>query len=78
MKHGIRPTESISLPADGNRVIDLKTEHIGPDEVLVAGKIEFDHIMSGTEISSAVDEIGQAVRASVPLSMRIPDVYRST
>ena len=60
------------------RVIDLKTQHIGPEELLVAGKIEFDHEMSTREISLAIDEIETAVRAAVPLDMRIyiePDIY---
>ncbi len=61
-----------------NRVIDLKTQHIGPEELLVAGKIEFDPDMSSPEISTAIDEIEASVRDEVPLSMRIyiePDLY---
>ena len=26
-----------------NRCIHLRTEHLGPDEIVVAAKIEFDH-----------------------------------
>ena len=60
------------------RVIDLKTQHIGPEELLIAGKIEFDHDLSTRQISEAIDEIEASVRAAVPLEMRIyiePDIY---
>lgn len=61
-----------------NRVIDLKTQHIGPEELLVAAKIEFDPNMSSPEISAAINEIETSARGAVPLSMRIyvePAVY---
>ena len=61
-----------------DRVIDVKTQHIGPEELLVAAKIEFDPEMSSPEISAAIDEIETSVRGAVPLSMRIyiePAVY---
>jgi len=61
-----------------SRVIDLKTQHIGPDELLVAAKIEFDRGLSNVEISDAVDTVETAVRASVPLTMQIylePDLF---
>lgn len=60
------------------RVIDLKTQHIGPEELLVAAKIEFDHHLSSPEISSAIDGIETSLREAVPLEMRIyiePDIF---
>lgn len=61
-----------------NRVIDLKTQHIGPDELLIAGKIEFDHSLTTPDLSDAIDEVETQLREAVALSMRIylePDVY---
>lgn len=61
-----------------NRVIDLKTQHIGPEELLVAAKIEFDRSLGSSQISDAVDEVESALRAAVPLEMQIylePDLY---
>lgn len=62
------------------RVIDLKTQHIGPEELLVAGKLQFDPALTSPEVSDAIDEIETALRAAIPLSMRIyiePDTYDS-
>lgn len=62
------------------RVIDLKTQHIGPDELLVAGKVEFDRRLDNPQISDAIDEVETALRHAVPLAMQIylePDLYDS-
>jgi cation diffusion facilitator family transporter len=71
-------TTAVAGVATVTKVIDLKTQHIGPDELLVAGKIEFDRRLSNAEISDAVDTVETAVRASVPLTMQIylePDLF---
>jgi cation diffusion facilitator family transporter len=60
------------------RIIDLKTQHIGPDELLVAGKIEFDRTLSNPDLSEAIDEVEAAIRRAVPLTMQVylePDLY---
>lgn len=60
------------------RVIDLKTQHIGPEEILVAGKIEFDKRLSNAGISDAIDDVETEIRAAVPLAIQIylePDLY---
>ena len=61
-----------------NRVIDLKTQHIGPEELLVAGKVEFDHSLSNPQLSDAIDEVEKALRNAVPMTSQIylePDLY---
>ena len=71
-------TEAVESVDSVNRVIDLKTQHIGPEELLVAGKIEFDRSLSNAQISDAVDDVEAALRASVPLQMQIylePDLF---
>lgn len=60
------------------RIIDLRTQHIGPEELLVAAKIEFDRSLTNPELSDAIDHAERALRASVPLEMQIylePDLY---
>lgn len=53
-------------------VIHLKTLHLGPEELLVAAKIEVDTTESATEVADAIDEAEARVRAAVPgLTMRI-------
>jgi len=60
------------------RVIDLKTQHIGPEELLVAGKVEFDGKLTNPQLSDAIDGVENAIRHAVPLRMQIylePDLY---
>jgi cation diffusion facilitator family transporter len=60
------------------RVIDLRTQHIGPDELLVAGKLEFDRSLTNPELSAAIDRTEAALRQAVPLRMQIylePDLF---
>lgn len=64
-----------------NRIIDLKTQHLGPEDLLVAAKLEFDHSLSNPELSDAIDEVEAAARRAVPMKMQIyiePDLYEPT
>jgi cation diffusion facilitator family transporter len=61
------------------RVIDLRTQHIGPEELLVAGKLEFSPSLSTSGLAAAIDMAETAIRQTVPLAARIylePDVWR--
>jgi cation diffusion facilitator family transporter len=61
-----------------NRVIDLKTQHIGPEELLVAGKVEFKRSLTNPELADAIDQVEAALRGAVPLNMQIyvePDLF---
>lgn len=60
------------------RAIDVKTQHIGPEDLLVAAKIEFDHSLSVVEVAEAIDRCEQAIRLAVPHALRIylePDLF---
>ena len=52
-------------------VIHLKTLHLGPEELLVAAKIEVDVREGATQIADAIDEAEARVRAAVPIAKRI-------
>jgi len=74
--------EAMSRAAAGvplvNRVIDLKTQHIGPEELLVAGKVEFKRSLTNPELADAIDQVEAALRGAVPLNMQIylePDLF---
>ena len=61
------------------RIIHLRTEHLSPDEVLVASKIEFDQTLSMVELSSTIDEVESAIRSNLPTAKFIfiePDIVR--
>jgi cation diffusion facilitator family transporter len=60
-------------------VINLRTEHLGPDELLVAAKMEFRNDLAITELSAAIDEVEVGVRAACPRARFIflePDMAR--
>lgn len=62
------------------RVIHIRTLHLGPDELLVAAKLEFDLDMSMADLAVAVDSAEACVRAAVPAVGLIyiePDLYRA-
>jgi cation diffusion facilitator family transporter len=61
------------------RVIHMKTLHLGPEELLVAAKIAIGARVSGTEVAEAINEAEQRVRAAVPIARVIylePDLDR--
>lgn len=61
------------------RVIHLRTQHLGPEELLVAAKIEIDRACGVPEVADAIDEAERRVRAAVPIARVIylePDLYR--
>jgi cation diffusion facilitator family transporter len=62
-----------------NRCIHLRTEHLGPDEIVVAAKIEFDPAISVPELAEAIDALERDIRVVEPRATLIfiePDVYR--
>ena len=64
--------------ADVVRVIDLKTQHIGPEELLVAGKLEFTATLSTSQLAAAIDVAETSIRQAVKLAARIylePDMW---
>jgi cation diffusion facilitator family transporter len=61
------------------RIIHLRTLHLGPDELLVAAKVEFDS-PSVPDLAGAIDAVEARIRAAVPIARVIyvePDLYRS-
>jgi cation diffusion facilitator family transporter len=65
---------------DIRRVIHLRTEHLGPEELLVVAKIAVDPTMPAAETAQLIDRAEEAVRASVPEARLIylePDVDRA-
>jgi cation diffusion facilitator family transporter len=61
------------------RIIHLRTMHLGPDDVLVAAKVEFK-CDTMPALAHAIDTVEARVRALVPTARLIfiePDIYRS-
>ena len=52
------------------RVIHIRTEHLGPEELLVAAKLEFDGDLSIRELADVINDVEAAVRKEVPEARR--------
>ncbi len=63
------------------RVIHLRTMHVGPDQLLVAAKIAVKRADTAAGIAAAIDESERAIRAAVPIAGLIflePDLYQAS
>lgn len=63
-----------------DRIIHIKTLHLGPDELLVAAKVAVPRGDSLEQVATAIDAAEQRVRDAVPIARVIylePDVDRS-
>jgi cation diffusion facilitator family transporter len=61
------------------RVIHLRTMHLGPDELLLVAKIGVDADEQAADVAATIDDAEARVRAAVPTAKVIylePDVYR--
>lgn len=62
-----------------DRVVHLRTMHLGPDELLITAKVTVDREDDAGEISAAIDAAERAIRAELPAARYIfiePDLYR--
>lgn len=70
---------AIEIEPDVLRVIHLRTEHLGPEELLVGAKVEFLHELTVAEVASTIDRVERTIRAGVPSARVIyiePDVHQ--
>jgi cation diffusion facilitator family transporter len=76
-----RIASSISGTEGVARLIHCRTEHIGPEEILVAAKVEFVPGLQVAELAEAVDRVEARIREAVPAARVIylePDLYRGS
>ncbi|HSB86443.1 MAG TPA: cation transporter dimerization domain-containing protein, partial [Ilumatobacteraceae bacterium] len=72
-------TRALGSAPDVNSIIHLRTVHLGPDDLLVAAKVDFDHSLSVEELAGAIDRAEQALRAAVAKNTIVyiePDIQR--
>jgi cation diffusion facilitator family transporter len=70
---------ALSTSANVRSIIHLRTMHLGPDQLLVAAKIDFDHSLSLAELAGAIDAAEANLRAAVPITSLVyiePDIRR--
>lgn len=59
-------------------VIRILTQHLGPEELIVGIKVEFDHSLEVPELADAIDEAERRIRDAVPAAKHLyvePDLY---
>lgn len=71
-----------AIESDGGRcrLIHIRTQHLGPDELLVGAKVEFDRSLDFSQVAEAIDAVEARVRAAVPSARVIylePDVAKT-
>jgi cation diffusion facilitator family transporter len=72
-------TAALAAAPGLDRVIHLRTMHLGPDELLVAAKVATAPGSSATEVATAIDGAEERIRAAVPIARVIylePDIDR--
>jgi divalent metal cation (Fe/Co/Zn/Cd) transporter len=60
-------------------IIHLRTEHVGPERLLVGLKVHFDEDLSVAALSRAIDNVEVLIRSAVPEAEYIyiePDIRR--
>jgi cation diffusion facilitator family transporter len=68
---------AVAEGGDVQRLIHLRTEHLGPEDLLVAMKVDLGH-QTSHEIARSIDALEGRVRARVPAARLIyvePDLY---
>jgi cation diffusion facilitator family transporter len=61
------------------RIIHMKTMHLGPEELLVAAKVGVPRAASAADVAHAIDAAENRIRAAVPIARVIyiePDIYQ--
>ena len=70
-----RIRSTLEADHDVQRLIHIRTQHIGPEELLIGAKVAFRDGLSVAELAAAVNRVEAGVRAQVP-EARV-DVHRA-
>jgi cation diffusion facilitator family transporter len=71
---------AISASPGVDQLIHMRTEHLGPDEILVGAKVEYSSELTADGLVAAINDTEDAIRAAVPTATVIylePDLVRS-
>ena len=69
--------ETLATSPHVRRILDLKSQHLGPEELLVAAKVELDAELSFRDVARAIDDAEQRIRERMPSAVHLyvePDV----
>ncbi len=69
---------AIEETPDVNRLLHMRTQHIGPDELLVAAKVQLKPGLDTRGVATAINQTENRIREAVPIRCMIylePDVF---
>jgi cation diffusion facilitator family transporter len=72
--------DAIAGSADVLQLIHLRTQHLGPEELLVGAKIQFRDDLDMDGLARAIDDTEARIRAVVPFARPMyiePDIFRT-
>ena len=73
--------QAILAGGEVERIIHMRTQHLGPEELLVGAKIAVHHDDTAAQVARHIDEIERRIREAVPIARIIylePDLYSAT
>ena len=73
-----RINDALASSTNVVRVIHMRTQYIGPEELLVAAKVHFDRTLSSPDLADAIDAAEAAIREAEPIARIIylePGLY---
>ena len=69
---------ALEAGAEVERIVHLKTLHLGPDELMVVAKIAVRHDETALSVAHAIDNAEKRIRCAVPIARVIylePDIF---
>jgi len=72
-----RIVSAIEAHPNVRSILHLQTQHFGPEEMLVAAKLQFDDSLTTRQLSTAINETEVALREAVPTAEYVfiePDI----
>lgn len=79
-EHVTKIEAAITDGGDIERIIHMRTLHLGPEELLVAAKVGVSRALSAEEVCEAINAAENRIRAAVPIARVIylePDIYKA-
>jgi cation diffusion facilitator family transporter len=76
-----RIADAITAAPDVRRLIHVRTQHLGPEELLVAAKVEFESTLTVSGLADAIDATERRIREAVPIATLVylePDLYEAS
>ncbi|SEG66743.1 cation diffusion facilitator family transporter [Nonomuraea solani] len=76
-----RIRKALESTPEVDRIIHMRTLHLGPEELLVGAKIAVNHDDTASEVARGIDEAERRIREAVPIARVIylePDLDRSS